>query len=120
MLLFLIKFAAFALGCVGCFALRSYGLSSISASAGLGLFATVLPSIQGVDRRRIHATVYAGTFAGMGSLELYQEPTLLAALVMLGALVYWFARPSFIGIGGKLGTIAFAASLLLFLGRSLR
>src|SRR4051794_31561022 len=96
---FLIKFTAFALGCLGCFALRASGLSSVSASAGLGLLGTFLPSFMGVDRRRIHATLYAGTFAGMGSLEIYQAPALLISLAVAGTLIYWFARPIFVGIG---------------------
>ncbi len=120
MLLFVIKFFAFALGCMGCLEVRSlFGFSSVSASACVGLVATALPSFGGIDRRRIHAVAYAGTFAGMGSLELLHQPLLLLTLSIVGAAVYWLLRPVFVGVGGKLGTVAFVTSLLLFIGRSL-
>ena len=113
------KFLAFFTGCAGTFALRWYGgASAVTASAAVGLAGTFIPSLGRVDRKHLHLVLYAGTFAGMGSFELLGGPGGLLAISLVGTGIYLLVSPHFHGLGGKLGVVAFVASLLLILARS--
>jgi hypothetical protein len=106
-----ITFSSFLAGCLGCIGMRLYaGLSPVLASALVGLLATFLPD----SKKRVHAAVYAGTFAGMGSLELLTGPVPILILSVAGAGVFVLTISRFDGIGGKLGAIAFVASAILY------
>lgn len=112
------KFAAFYLGCLGCYLLQVQAhLSAVTASASVGLFATFLPLPARLDKKRIQAAVYAGTFAGMCSQEILSGHPHILIVSFIGALIFVLAKSHFNGIGGKLGAIAFISSVLLMLIR---
>jgi hypothetical protein len=58
--------------------------------------------------------IYCGSFAGMTSVFLL-SPIQMVFLSFLCATLYIFSTQLFKGLGGKLGTIAFASGLLTFL-----
>ncbi len=85
------------------------GHGGVIASALTGMTAAVL--LPGYA-----PAVYCGSFVGMASTTVFSSyPSLLSAS-LLASLLYVAARPACGGFGGKLGTIAFAGTLLsLFL-----
>jgi hypothetical protein len=85
------------------------GLGAVTASALVGLLAAVVAPAYGVP-------IYCGSFVGMSSSQLllgYAELTLAGAVA---ALVYVLTTQTYMGYGGKLGTIAFSGAVLTGLG----
>jgi hypothetical protein len=121
-------FIAFYLGCALCFLLQTRGgLTSVTASAAIGLGATFIPIPKKFndkfndkfDSNGFAAAVYTGTFAGMCSRDLLATHQHVFILSILGAVIYVLAKQHFVGFGGKLGAVAFSASLLFLLARSI-
>jgi hypothetical protein len=59
---------------------------------------------------------YCGSFVGMTSIQLLFSHGELALAVVIAAVIYVLTACTFAGIGGKLGTIAFAGSMITALG----
>jgi hypothetical protein len=59
--------------------------------------------------------MYAGAFAGMCSSNIISSPYELVVISLIGAAIYTSLKNHFIGVGGKLGAIAFVsvASVIL-------
>jgi hypothetical protein len=113
--LFARKFVAFYIGCLGCFLLRSQlNMSAVFASCVVGLLGTLLPIPEQYNPTGIQAAMYAGSFAGMCSLELLKGNFRILILSATGSLVYLLLKPAFKGFGGKLGAVALVASFILF------
>ena len=89
---------------------------SVMASAVIGMifgsFALVFPPAMAIAE-----ACYASSFAGMGRLKLIEEKFLLVGVIV--GVVYSLMLPFFKGFGGKLGTIAFLALIIVyvFLGK---
>jgi len=114
--LFARKFAAFYLGCATCCLLQNhFHLSPVLVSASVGLAGTFIPIPTRYDRTGIEAAIFTGSFAGMCSPVLLNGNLKILLASALGALIYILVRPHYQGFGGKLGAVAFAVSLVLFL-----
>jgi hypothetical protein len=84
-------------------------LGPVVASALVGLLGgLVLPSHG--------AAIYCGSFAGMSSVVLFADNGEMLAAGIVAGLVYVLASGTLTGFGGKLGTTAFAGTVLTCLG----
>lgn len=84
-----------------------------------GVIASLIPNtVLGINPNFIqkisHAKIvmYAGTFAGMTNLEHFSSITAVLYISILGGLIYTLLQNSFSGLGGKLGSIAFGATII--------
>lgn len=92
------------------------GINSVIVSAAIGLLGSFLPATQLVDKNALHAAIYTGTFAGMCSTVVVITPAEIAVVGLFAGMLYVATKPLFSGIGGKLGSIAFIACLVMFWG----
>jgi len=83
------------------------GMGAVAASSIVGLAG-------GIIFPRYAAAVYCGSFAGMCSPEIFPFFPCMTAAAFLCGVFFVLSRGIFEGAGGKLGTIAFAASLAVF------
>ncbi len=91
---------------------RSLGLSAVFSAAVLGTIAGLLPR---VFRRVSDADVipvYVGAMAGMTSPVVLLGPAWLVLAGLLTGCLWCIVREAWIGVGGKIGTIAFAGVAL--------
>ncbi len=120
MKIFLVKLAAFFSACLSCLWLqKGFGYSPVQASALVGFTGTFYPFSKWVDKKNIHAVIYAGSFAGMCSQEYLVGPAQVFVVSVVGCCLYLCTRTRLDGFGGKLGAIAFISSLLLILSKKL-
>ncbi|WP_374074579.1 hypothetical protein [Bdellovibrio bacteriovorus] len=118
--LFILKFFAFFMGCYSCWLLQSlFGWTAVLAAATVGLLGTFIPVPALLDRRGVQAAIYAGTFAGMCSPHILENPWHILIVSFFGTILYFFTKPYLKGFGGKLGTIAFFSSMLLVMVKAL-
>lgn len=91
---------------------RSLGLSAVFSAALLGTIAGLLPRLV----RRISEAdvipVYVGAMAGMTSPVVLLGPAWLILAGLLTGCLWCIVREAWIGVGGKIGTIAFAGVAL--------
>lgn len=84
-------------------------------SVDLGLGAVIASSLVGIvvalGRKELGAPAFCGSFAGMASAEVFGHPQMLLAGAISGAL-FVASKHVFNGFGGKLGTIAWAGTVL--------
>ena len=108
----LLNFLALYLGCASCFWLRT-GLdwSPILAAAALGVAVTFVPLPARIDFKRMQIVFCTGTFVGMSSLQIIPGPRQLLEVSLLGAALCVLAEPYLKGIGGRMGFIAFLATV---------
>tara|TARA_Y100000034_G_scaffold115543_1_gene152854 strand:- start:413 stop:718 length:306 start_codon:yes stop_codon:yes gene_type:complete len=64
-----------------------------------------------------HATLYAGCFTGMCSVELIESLWALSLICLIGTLLYVSSIRLFSGFGGRLGGIAFTSVAIFVLTR---
>lgn len=112
----LILIIASSLGAIATYLLHKNGLSVVVASCIVGLMGAFLGHIFNLPHLAL--VVFAGTFVGMTSTTIGSLP-----LVFLGGLVcgvvYILSLKLFVGFGGKLGSIAFLSTLLVWEGFTL-
>ncbi len=120
-LLFIVKYMAFFLGCFFCFLLHAkLDVPIVIASSVVGLIGSFIPLPSFIKERyhtHPHAAIYAGSFAGMCSAELITSYWELGIISMIGALIYILTMNLFHGFGGKLGSVAFVSVTLFILVR---
>ena len=118
-ILFIVKFLTFFTGCLSCFILHSHlNVPAVVASSLVGLFATYIPFSKRYQKHSV-AAVYAGSFAGMCSLDLISSYWELGAISLIGASLYIMTMNLFEGFGGKLGSVAFISVALFILARGI-
>lgn len=92
------------------------GVNSVIVSAAVGLVGTLLPSTQLIDKEDLHCAIYTGSFAGMCSTVVVITPAEIAIVGLLTGALLIVSKSLFTGLGGKLGSIAFIACLVMFWG----
>ena len=118
--LYLLKFGAFYAGCLGSYLLQTrLGVTPIAASAFLGFAGTFMPLPERINRTGAQMAFYTGTFAAMCSRELMPGHLEILVVSLVGAGVYVALKQRLIGLGGKLGAIAFISCLLLYFAKVL-
>ena len=80
------------------------GLGAVTASALVGVIAALVVPDYAVP-------AYCGSFVGMTSIQLLFSYEELAIAAVIAAIIYVLSACTFPGIGGKLGTIAFAGTM---------
>jgi hypothetical protein len=94
----------------------SYNLSPVTASSLTGVFVAFIPQtsfgikpnyIRNLNHSKL--AIYAGSFAGMSDITHISSIENLLFISLFGGIIYSILRNSFIGLGGKLGSIGFAA-----------
>ena len=107
------QFGFFLAGCLGCFYLQAqWQWTPVISAAFVGLIGTFIPEPKRIAQTHVHATIYSGAFVAMGSKGVDAGPWQIFAVSLVGSSLYFFLRPYFNGLGGRLGLIAFISSLL--------
>ncbi|WP_374030023.1 hypothetical protein [Bdellovibrio bacteriovorus] len=111
--LWFLKFLFFLSGCWFCFFLQSqFKVSAVIAASFTGLLGTFIPDSKRIEGTHIHATIYIGAFVAMGSKVVDAGLKEILFVSIIGSLIYSFVSPYLRGLGGRLGFIAFVASLM--------
>ncbi len=98
-------FGVFFGGMITFFLQTELGLNPVLASGVVGL-------VGGIFLKKIGPALFCGSFVGMASPAMfYVLPGVVLSSLMAG-IVFVITRDLFIGIGGKLGTIAFSGCLM--------
>ena len=106
---YIVKLIAFFCGFYGCFLLhQELQMPSVVSACLVGLAGTFVPYSRAFHYHP-QADIYTGAFAGMCSSDVIQNVFELIAVSIVGALIYTLLRNKFVGVGGKLGAIAFTA-----------
>lgn len=87
------------------------------ASCLVGLAGTFIPIPKRVDSPGVQGALFCGSFAGMCSVEVLSGPLEIFLLSFIGAFLFLITRKMFVGIGGKLGAVAFVSVALMYLIR---
>ncbi|WP_290733166.1 hypothetical protein [Halobacteriovorax sp. JY17] len=106
---------SFLLGCTLCnFLFIYFDLNMVLSSSLVGL----VGSLAFFKNKEAQAAIFCGSFAGMSDPNLFYDWTELLVISFAGGLILFFLRKKLIGLGGKLGAVAFSSllSLLLFRG----
>ena len=99
------------IGAIVCYLLNVNGhLGSILAMGIVGTIASFLPSLNKKSNylKEIPASIYCGAFVGMSSVETSPSIGFVISAGTLAGLFYMISKNLFLGVGGKLGTMAFA------------
>lgn len=93
---------------------------TIFASSGVGLLAgLILPKIYGPVGVSYAVAAFCGSFVGMTVIDRLANEFYLFVTSLFGGVIFLYTQVNFIGLGGKLGTTAFASVVawwgLLFL-----
>ncbi|GFD87922.1 hypothetical protein KUL152_01480 [Tenacibaculum sp. KUL152] len=108
-LFYISKLITFYAGFYGCFILHhAFAVPVVVSAATVGLLGSFIPYTSRF-KRHPQAAVYAGAFAGMCSQDIIQTQSEIITVSLVGAFIYTLLRNVFVGIGGKLGAIAFTA-----------
>lgn len=119
MKLLILKTLAFAAGIFTCHLLQTEAqLTPALAAALTGFVGSFLHFPALYEKKGLHSAIYAGSFAGMCSPEIFNHPFEFLVLSLFAAGVYLLTIPHVTGFGGKLGTVSFIASILFFLLRN--
>lgn len=106
------------IGAVLCYVLNIYGeLGSVLAAGITGTIASFLPKINKNSSylKRLPTAMYCGAFVGMSSLEITPSIGFVIAAGLLAGVFYMLSKNMFLGVGGKLGTIAFVGVVIVSL-----
>ena len=103
-------FAAVMAGAIIAFILKvELGLGAIVAAGLTAFVASLIVPSHGVP-------IYCGAFIGMTSARLFIGYSDLILASAIAGTIYIFTQRSFLGFGGKLGTIAFAGTFITGFG----
>ncbi|GEO19664.1 hypothetical protein CQA01_01980 [Cyclobacterium qasimii] len=105
-------------GAVICYLLNvSVGLGSVLSAGITGTLASFLPLINKKSEyiNKIPAAIYCGAFIGMSSLKITPSIGFVVAAGMVGSGIMLLSKNLFLGIGGKLGTVAFVGVVIVSL-----
>jgi hypothetical protein len=93
-------------------AIRTGGMTAVQAAPVVGGLAWLSGRIGLLDQRVLPASLYCGAFAGMTSSHVLPDTRWVIVAGIMAGIIYSLARQFWVGIGGKLGTIAFAGTTL--------
>jgi uncharacterized protein (DUF983 family) len=106
------------LGAVMCYLLNlHYGFGSVISAGITGTLASFLPSInkESYYLKKLPVAIYCGVFVGMSSVEIIPSIFMVSAAGILAGLFFMLSKNLFVGMGGKLGSIAFAGVVIITL-----
>jgi hypothetical protein len=93
-------------------AIRTGGMTAVQGAAIVGALAWLSGRIGLLDQRVLPASLYCGAFAGMTSSYVLPSISWIVLAGIMAGIIYSLATHFWVGIGGKLGAIAFAGTAL--------
>jgi intracellular septation protein A len=105
-------------GAIFCYLLNSYtDFGSILSAGIVGTIASFIPLLnkKSTYLKQLPTVIYCGVFVGMSSETITPSIGLVVAAGVLAGVFLSFSKNLFIGIGGKLGTMAFIGVLIVYL-----
>ncbi|WP_278006347.1 hypothetical protein [Winogradskyella marincola] len=102
-------------GAVLCYILNvTCGLGSILALGIVGTCTSFLPALNkdSLYLKQIPISIYCGAFVGMSSVETSPSILFVFAAGCLAGLLLMISKNLYLGVGGKLGTMAFGGVIL--------
>jgi hypothetical protein len=93
-------------------AIRTASMTVVQAAAFVGVLAWLSGRLNPLSHRMRPATLYCGTFVGMTSSQVLPNLGWLTLAGILAGILYSLANHFCVGIGGKLGTMAFAGTAI--------
>ncbi len=107
---------SFLLGCLLCnFLFIYFDISMVLSSSLIGL----VGSFVFFKNKEIQAAIYCGSFAGMTDPHLFYSWEELIIISITGGMILFYLRKRLIGLGGKLGAVAFSSLFALLLYREI-
>lgn len=104
------------IGYLTCYFFYKIGLHPIMASSLTGVLVSLIPDAYFYKSSDAKACVYTASFAAIGSHLNYNSLSEFLLIPFYLGTFFFFLRSSFVGFGGKLGTMAFlSTTLYLFL-----
>lgn len=103
-------------GAVMCYILNLYfGFGSVISAGIIGTSASFLPSInkESYYLKQLPAAIYCGVFVGMSSVAIIPSIVLVIAAGILAGVFFMLSKNLFVGMGGKLGSIAFVGVVII-------
>jgi hypothetical protein len=93
-------------------AIQTGGLAAVQAAALVGAIGWLVGQLSLLEARVHPASLYCGAFAGMTSSHILPGSWWMTLAGMLAGIVYSLSKHFWVGIGGRLGTIAFAGTAM--------
>ncbi|WP_211321924.1 hypothetical protein [Tenacibaculum gallaicum] len=96
-------------------------LSSVLVATLIGTLASFLPNLNKKSKvlQNIPNAMYCGCFVGMSQKHIAIDYSFIIIAGSIAGIFYMFSKNLFLGVGGKLGTVAFGSvvisSLLLLI-----
>ena len=87
-------------------------MTAVQAAPLVGGLAWLSGRIGLLDQRVLPASLYCGAFTGMTSSHVLPDTRWVVAAGITAGIIYSLAKHFWVGIGGKLGTIAFVGTTL--------
>lgn len=83
---------------------------TVLASSAVGLMGgLILPVVYGTPGGNYAVALFCGSFVGMTLIDRLTAEFYLFISSFMGSIIYFYSQMNFIGLGGKLGTTAFAS-----------
>ncbi|MBJ7881353.1 hypothetical protein [Gelidibacter salicanalis] len=105
-------------GALLCYLLYTYtDVGNVIAAAIIGTAASFLPNINRNSDylKKLPTAIYCGVFVGMSSPVVAPSVFYVIAAGIIAGVVFLLSKNLFVGIGGKLGTIAFVGVVMVTL-----
>lgn len=106
------------IGAVGCYFLHNhFGLGSVFAASIVGLAGALIPYLNKKSNYLSHIppAIYCGSFVGMSGPKVAGDIYFILAASICTAVLLIISKSLLNGIGGKLGTLAFAGVAITYL-----
>ena len=106
------------LGAIACHILNvNYGLGSVLSAGIIGTLGSFIPILnkQSNYLKNLPGAIYCGVFVGMSSNTITPTIGFVLSAGILAGLFFLLSKNLFIGIGGKLGTMAFLGVFIVYL-----
>jgi hypothetical protein len=103
------------------FLVTSMSINVVLAASAVGTCGVYVPGLLRIkDSKDYVAPIYCGAFIGMSSALIFPNVSWLLFSSVLSALLFIISKNIYLGVGGKLGAIAFmGVSITLLVGKLL-
>lgn len=106
------------IGAVSCyFLIHRFGLSSVFSASLVGLAGALIPYLNKKSDYLSHLppAIYCGSFVGMSNTRVAHDIYFILAASICTAVLLIISKSLLNGVGGKLGTLAFAGVAITYL-----
>ncbi len=106
------------IGAFICYSLNVYGnLGSVLAAGFTGTIASFIPMMNKKSDylKKLPAAIYCGSFVGMSSVEISPSVGFIVTAGVLTGVFFMLSKNLFLGLGGKLGSVAFLGVVVVYL-----